>query len=81
MLTPCTGVWVTPLTSVGSVMPRQSSTVGTMSTAWWYCSRISLPAANPAGQEMMHGSADPPLKEYRFHILNGVLNAIAHPLG
>ena len=33
------------------------------------------------GQEMMHGSAVPPLNSYRFHILNGVLNAIAQPLG
>jgi hypothetical protein len=33
------------------------------------------------GQEMMHGSAVPPLNSYRFHILNGVLNAIAHPFG
>ena len=33
------------------------------------------------GQEMMHGSAVPPLNSYRFHILNGVLNAIAQPFG
>ena len=58
--------------------------VGTMSIAWWYWCRSSpRPAASPAaeGQEMMHGSAVPPLNSYRFHILNGVLNAIAHPLG
>ena len=35
----------------------------------------------PAGQEIMHGSEVPPLNSYRFHILNGVLNAIAQPLG
>ena len=35
----------------------------------------------PAGHEMMHGSAVPPSKDaYRFHILNGVLNAIAQPV-
>ena len=39
------------------------------------------PAFMPAGQEMMHGSAVPPLNSYRFHILNGVLNAIAQPFG
>ena len=33
------------------------------------------------GQEMMHGSAVPPLNSYRFHILNGVLKAIAQPFG
>ncbi len=35
----------------------------------------------PAGHEMMHGSLVPPLNSYRFHILNGVLNAIAQPFG
>ena len=58
--------------------------VGTMSMAWWYWWRISpRPAVAPAvaGQEMMHGSAVPPLNSYRFHILNGVLNAIAQPFG
>ena len=59
--------------------------VGTMSIAWWYWWRSSpLPVVVPAvaeGQEMMHGSAVPPLNSYRFHILNGVLNAIAHPFG
>ena len=35
--------------------------VGTMSMAWWYWSRISPRALVPAGQEMMHGSAVPPL--------------------
>ena len=29
----------------------------------------------------MHGSLVPPLNSYRFHILNGVLKAIAHPFG
>ena len=59
--------------------------VGTMSIAWWYWCRSSpRPAVVPAadgGQEMMHGSAVPPLNSYRFHILNGVLNAIAQPFG
>jgi hypothetical protein len=52
-----------------------------MSMAWWYCVRTSPREAMPAGQETMHGSQVPPLKEYRFHILNGVLKAIAQPLG
>ena len=53
-----------------------------MSIAWWYWWRSS-PLRGPvaAGQEMMHGSAVPPLNSYRFHILNGVLNAIAQPFG
>ena len=58
--------------------------VGTMSMAWWYwCLSSPWPAAAPAaeGQEMMQGSAVPPLNSYRFHILNGVLNAIAQPFG
>ena len=58
--------------------------VGTMSMAWWYWWRSSPLPPLPAvaeGQEMMHGSAVPPLNSYRYHILNGVLNAIAHPFG
>ena len=58
--------------------------VGTMSIAWWYWCRSSPWPVVPSvadGQEMMHGSAVPPLNSYRFHILNGVLNAIAQPLG
>ena len=55
--------------------------VGTRSIAWWYWVRISPRALMPSGQEMMHGSQVPPLNSYRFHILNGVLNAIAHPFG
>src|SRR3954449_7392511 len=81
MLMPWIGVWVTPPTASGCSTPTQSSSVGTRSMAWWYCSRTSPCAVMPAGQEMMHGSQVPPLKEYRFHILNGVLNAIAHPDG
>ena len=34
--------------------------VGTISIAWWYCSRISPRAFVPAGQEMMQGSQLPP---------------------
>ena len=49
--------------------------------AWWYCSRISPRDFIPAGHETMQGSAVPPLNSYRFHILNGVLKAIAHPVG
>ena len=49
--------------------------------AWWYWSRISPRTVVPAGQETMHGSAVPPLNSYRFHILNGVLKAIAQPFG
>ena len=52
-----------------------------MSIAWWYCWRISPLPDVVEGQEMMHGSAVPPLNSYRFHILNGVLNAIAQPFG
>ncbi len=55
--------------------------VGTRSIAWWYWCLISPRAFMPRGQEMMHGSAVPPLNSYRFHILNGVLNAIAQPFG
>jgi hypothetical protein len=51
------------------------------STAWWYWSRTSPRAGIPAGQETMQGSHVPPLNEYRFHILNGVLKAIAQPVG
>src|SRR3954454_24336686 len=81
MLTPWTGSCVTPRTTSGSARPRHSSTVGTMSTAWWYWERISPRAGMPAGHETMHGSQVPPLNEYRFHILNGVLKAIAQPVG
>ena len=35
----------------------------------------------PAGHEITHGSEVPPLNSYRFHILNGVLKAIAQPFG
>ena len=52
-----------------------------MSIAWWYWSRTSPLAVIVFGHEMMHGSQLPPLNSYRFHILNGVLNAIAHPFG
>ena len=33
----------------------------------------------PAGHETMQASEVPPLNSYRFHILNGVLKAIAQP--
>ena len=55
--------------------------VGTMSTAWWYWCLISPWPAVAEGKEMMQGSEVPPLNSYRFHILNGVLKAIAQPLG
>ncbi len=55
--------------------------VGTTSIAWWYWWRTSPRAVIPVGQEMMHGSLVPPLNSYRFHILNGVLKAIAQPVG
>ena len=36
--------------------------VGTMSIAWWYwCANLALCPAVAEGQEMMHGSAVPPL--------------------
>jgi hypothetical protein len=63
MLTPWTGIWVTPLTCCGCSTPTQSSSVGTMSMAWWYWWRTSPRAAIPAGQEMMHRSLVPPLNE------------------
>ena len=61
MLTPSKWLWVWPLMRDGGSTPSRSRTVGTMSTAWWYCSRIWPAAALFAGQLMMHGSAVPPL--------------------
>ena len=81
MLTPSKRAWVWPLIACGGSTPRTSKMVGTRSIAWWYWLRISPRAWMPWGQEMMQGSEVPPLNSYRFHILNGVLNAIAHPLG
>src|SRR3954449_2414961 len=81
MLTPWIGIWVTPRTVSGWARPRHSSTVGTTSMAWWYWCRSSPRAGMPVGQEMMQGSDVPPLNEYRFHILNGVLKAMAQPVG
>jgi hypothetical protein len=49
--------------------------------AWWYWSRISPLDLMPAGHETMYGSLVPPLNSQRFHILKGVLNAIAQPFG
>ena len=49
--------------------------------AWWYWVRICPAAAVLAGHAMMQGSEVPPLNSYRFHILNGVLKAIAQPVG
>ena len=37
-----------------------SRIVGTMSTEWWYWSRISPRALMPLGHEMTSGSAVPP---------------------
>ncbi len=62
MLTPSKWLWTWPLIVAGASTPRQSRIVGTMSIAWWYCSLISPRAVMPAGQEMTHGSAVPPLK-------------------
>ena len=61
MLTPSKWLWVWPLIVSGASMPRASSTVGTRSIAWWYCSRISPLAVMPAGHEITHGSEVPPL--------------------
>jgi len=80
MLTPSNRLCTWPLIVSGGSTPRASSTVGTRSIAWWYWVRSSPRTLMPAGQEMMHGSQLPPLNSYRFHILNGVLNAIAQPL-
>ena len=53
-----------------------------MSMAWQYWRRTPPRAWMPAGQETISGSAVPPRRfPYRFHILNGVLNAHAHPVG
>ena len=61
MLIPSMGLCVCPLMVSGAATPRRSKMVGTMSTAWWYCSRMSPLAGDPAGHEMMHGSHVPPL--------------------
>ena len=82
MLTPSNRLCTWPLIVSGLCTPSVSSMVGTMSMAWWYWSRIS--PRRPCrcwGHEMMHGSEVPPLNSYRFHILNGVLKAIAQPFG
>jgi hypothetical protein len=81
MLTPSNRLCTWPLIVSGASTPRTSRMVGTMSIAWWYWWRISPWPAVAEGQEMMQGSAVPPLNSYRFHILNGVLNAIAQPFG
>ena len=85
MLTLSNRLCTWPLIVSGGSTSTLSRMVGAMSMAWWYWCRSSpRPAAAPAmaeGQEMMHGSAVPPLNSYRFHILNGVLNAIAQPFG
>ena len=53
-----------------------------MSTACVYCRRNVPTSLIFAGQDTISGSAVPPSKfAYRFHILNGVLNAQAHPVG
>ena len=55
--------------------------VGTMSTACTYWRRRPAEVIR-AGQETIIGSAVPPSQlEYRFHSLNGVLNAHAQPVG
>jgi len=79
MLTPSNEAWTYPLSTSGGVTSSSSRIVGAMSIAWWYWWRISPPCPSADGQEMMHESAVPPLNSYRFHILNGVLNAIAQP--
>ena len=79
MLTPSIRLCTWPLIVRGTSKPRQSRIVGTMSIAWWYCVLSSPRAFMPAGHEIMHASLVPPLNSYRFHILNGVLNAIAQP--
>ena len=61
MLTPSKALCTCPLMVAGDSTPRQSSTVGTMSIAWWYWVLSSPFDFMPAGQEMMHGSAVPPL--------------------
>src|SRR3954449_12562040 len=81
MLTPSMRLCVCPLITSGGSTPRESRIDGTMSIAWWYWRRISPRPAVTFGQETMHGSEVPPLNSYRFHILNGVLNAIAAPVG
>ncbi|MNT84266.1 hypothetical protein D3C72_2242560 [compost metagenome] len=53
-----------------------------MSIAWVYCCRTSPRALMPFGQAMIIGSAVPPSwLTKRFHSLNGVLKAIAQPVG
>lgn len=55
--------------------------VGTTSVACRNWCRSSPVPAIPLGHDTIIGSATPPSKLYRFHILNGVLNAQAHPTG
>ena len=62
-------------------MPSSEYRVGTMSTACTYWRRTPAEVIR-AGQDTIIGSAVPPSQfEYRFHSLNGVLNAHAHPVG
>ena len=62
-------------------MPSTEYRVGTMSIACTYWRRRPLPVIR-AGQETISGSAVPPSQfEYRFHSLNGVLNAHAQSVG
>jgi regulator of extracellular matrix RemA (YlzA/DUF370 family) len=69
------------LTTSGISIPSIEYRVGTMSTACTYCRRTRAEVIR-AGHETIIGSAVPPSKfEYRFHSLNGVLKAHAHPVG
>ena len=55
--TPESGNCSTPWNTLGISSPTMSRMVGTMSTEWWYWSRISPRALMPFGHEMTSGSA------------------------
>ena len=81
MLTPCSGICLTPLTDVGAGSPVTSRMVGTTSTMWWYWLRIAPASLIFAGQETMNGSVLPPAWVSCFHRFKGALPAIAQPIG
>ena len=60
MLTPSTGLWVTPLTDAGCGRPTTSRSVGTTSMQWCHWVRSSFLAAIPFGHEMTMPLRVPP---------------------
>jgi hypothetical protein len=77
---PSIGLWVTPLTIVGSGMPAASSTVGATSMTWQNCERSSPLASTPLGQCTMVPLRVPPQCEATCLVhWNGVSIAHAQP--